>query len=316
MSSTDVYDVLIAGAGPAGMTAAMWCVELGMGKVLLLEEKNELGGQLNEINNRVDNYPGIRAANGKEIRDLFLRSLEPYSLDILLNTHIDNIDLLTKRVQLNDGDVLTGRALIIATGVRRRRLGIEGEHEFEGRGILRSGAGERESVRNRRVVIVGGGDAALENALILSEFAREVTVIHRRRDFSARSEFVELARKLRNVKFEFETVVERILGNDAVEHVVLKNVNSLESHVSEIDYILIRIGVEPNSDLLIGQGESDERGYLVVDSACRTSIPGVFVAGDLANPVSPTIATAVGMGAAAAKAAKQFLHSVQNIEHF
>jgi thioredoxin reductase (NADPH) len=308
MATSTEHDVLIIGGGPAGMTAAMWCAELGM-RTLVIDEKPELGGQLLGIYNRIDNYPGLFAVNGREIRDVFLRSIARTRFDTRLNMRALKSDLSLKQILLDNGESISGRAMIIATGVRRRKLGVEGENEFAGKGVLESGAGEKEKVRDKRVVIVGGGDAALENALILSKFAREVTVVHRRSQFSARDEFVNTVRGSDNVRFEFETVVQQIIGNNSVEGIVLKKANAPETHVVETDYLLVRIGVEPNSDLFIGRAVADKRGYAVVDSACLTTISGVFIAGDVANPTSPTIATAVGMGAAAAKAAHQFLTS-------
>jgi thioredoxin reductase (NADPH) len=308
MVLSEGHDVLIIGGGPAGMTAAMWCAELGL-NTLLLDEKNELGGQLLWIFNRIDNYPGAFAADGRELRDLFLRSISRSSFETRLNVRVNGIDPSSKQIVLSSGETLSGKAIIVATGVRRRKLGAPGEDEFAGRGVMASGAGEKEKVRDKRVVIVGGGDAALENALILSEFAREVTVVHRRDRFSARGEFVDAARKRKNVRFELQTVVQRIAGNDVVEAIELRNVDRSEPFLLETDNVLIRIGVEPNSGLLNRQIDMDERGYALVDAACRTSISGVFIAGDGANPTSPTIATAVGMGATAAKGAYESLAS-------
>jgi len=141
----------------------------------------------------------------------------------------------------------------------------------------------------------------------VSELASDVTLVHRKDRFSARDEFVKAAHERKNVRFECEAVVQKIEGNNVVEGVQLLELGTGKTHFLEADKVLIRIGVEPNSELLSGEVTIDENGYAVVDFACRTSIPGVFIAGDVANPVSPTIATAVGMGAAAAKAARQFL---------
>ena len=306
MASTTHYDVMIVGGGPAGMTAAMWCAELGV-NALLIDENEELGGQLGSIYNRIENYPGVFASNGRELRDLMLKSINRLPFERRLDARVIKADLPSKQLVLNTGETLAGKAVILATGIRRRKLGVEGEDEFAGRGIMASGAGEREGVRDKRVVIVGGGDAALENTLILSDLASEVTLVHRKDRFSAREKFVKAARDQKNVRFEPVTVVQKIVGNDAVEGVQLLKLDTGKSHYLETDKILIRIGVEPNSELFGGRVAVDENRYAVVDAACRTSIPGVLIAGDVANPVSPTIATAVGMGAAAAKAAQAFL---------
>ena len=307
------HDVLIFGGGPAGMTAAMWCAQIGMSP-LLIDQKDQLGGQLLTIYNPIDNYPGVPAANGKELCDLFVRSIERCSFETQLKTRVIKVDLASKHIVLESRESLFGKAIIIATGVRRRKLGVEGEDEFGGRGILESGVGEKEKVRDRRVVIIGGGDAALENAVVLSDFAREVTLVHRRDSFSARDEFTNAVRGKKNVRIELQTIVEQIVGNEVVEGIVLKRADSLTSYFLETDHALIRIGTEPNSDLFREQVKIDEQGYAVVDVSCQSSIPGIFIAGDLANPASPTIATAIGMGATAAKAAHEFLR-VQNNVH-
>jgi thioredoxin reductase (NADPH) len=306
MARNSNHEVMIIGGGVAGMTAAMWCAELGM-NALLIDENEDLGGQLLWIYNRIENYPGIFANNGRELRDLLTKSLTRLPFERRLNTRATKVDLSSKHIVLNSGEMLSGKAIILATGVRRRKLGVEGEDEFAGRGVMASGAGERETVRDKRVVIVGGGDAAFENALILSELASELTLVHRKDRFSARDEFVNAVRERKYIQLEREAVVQKIVGNDMVEGVQLLRLETGKSHYFETDNVLVRIGVEPNSELLSGQVAVDENHYAVVDVACRTSIPGVFIAGDIANPVSPTIATAVGMGAAAAKAAHQFL---------
>src|SRR5688572_8722784 len=240
MVSGTAYDVLILGGGPTGMTAAMWSAELGLNSVLI-EQSGEFGGQFGRIFNRIENYPGVSAADGNELRDLFLRSLDGCQFEKRSNTQVVKIDLAAKQMFLEKGESLTGRTVIVATGVRRRKLGIDGEDAFEGRGVMTSGTGEKERVRGKRVVIVGGGDAALENSLILSEFAREVTVIHRRNDLSAREEFVNAARERTNVRFEFETVAQRIVGNESVEGIELRKADGSfyllersEEHTSEL----------------------------------------------------------------------------------
>jgi thioredoxin reductase (NADPH) len=306
MAPTPYYDVMIVGGGPAGMTAAMWCAELGL-DALLIDENDELGGQLEWIHNRIENYPGVYANNGRELRDLMVKSINGLSFERRLNTHVIKADLPSKQLVLNSGETLSGKAVIFATGIRRRKLGVEGEDEFAGRGVMASGAKEREAVRGKRVVVVGGGDAALENTLILSELASEVTLVHRTGRFSARDEFVEAARERKNVRFKTGAVVQKIVGNNLVEGVQFLALDTDRSHYLETDHVLIRIGVEPNSELLSGQVAVDGNRYAIVDVAGGTSIPGIFIAGDVANPVSPTIATAVGMGAAAAKAAQAFL---------
>ena len=191
--------------------------------------------------------------------------------------------------------------LIIATGVRRRRLGVPGETDFQGRGILESGTRDKDTVKGKDVVIVGGGDAAAENAVILSQVAKTVTLVHRRNELSARPEFRHEIDRRDNIQILFDTQVRRFVGDSDVT-----GVEVIESGRGEgllpADAVLVRIGVQPNSELFRGTLEMDSHGYVLIDPSCATSASGVFAIGDVASPLAPTLSTAVGMGATAAKA--------------
>ncbi len=300
-------DAMIIGAGPAGLSAAVWCVELGL-KTIIFEKEAEPGGQLLRIFNPVTNYIGVETANGRELRDLFLTSFEKNKPVTRLSAEIAEIDPREKSIVTANGERFTARALIIATGVRRRTLNVPGEDLFQGKGIIESGSNEKEKVFGKTVVIAGGGDAALENALILADTASKVYVIHRRSELSARVEFTERALDHPKIEFRFETVVSRINGNREVEAVELTQISTGKTERLAVDIVLVRIGVEPNSGLLQGKIELDTKGYVLVDSNCETSAPSVYAIGDAANPVAPTISTAAGMGATAAKAIRAWLN--------
>ncbi|HYJ91606.1 MAG TPA: FAD-dependent oxidoreductase, partial [Pyrinomonadaceae bacterium] len=212
-------------------------------------------------------------------------------------------------LELNRGEIVHSRSLILAMGVRRRRLNISGESEFTGKGILTSGAKEKHSVAGKHVVIVGGGDAALENAHILSEFAERVYVVHRRSEFRARPEFVSEARHNRLIALIYDSVLSSIDGDASVRSVTIQNLKTHAQRVIPADAVLIRIGVQPNSELVQGQLELDRSGYVKTDHLCQTSQANVFAVGDIANPTSPTIATAAGNGATAIKAAAPLLNN-------
>ena len=292
-------DVAIIGAGPAGLSALLWCADLGLDAVIV-EQRSEPGGQLLAIHNPITNYLGLKAQDGREMRDLFVKHTDDLLTSQLIYTAVDSIDVQKKEVHLSDGRVIRSAAIVIAAGVRRRSLGIEGETEFQGKGILESGAKEKESVKGKRVVVIGGGDAALENALILGDVADQVTVIHRRDSFRARQEFVDAAESRPNISFLFNAKPSKIAGSNAVEYVEIENEDGRVVRIIA-DAVLIRIGVEPNSELVRSSLKVDAAGYIVVDSQCQTSASGVFAIGDIAEPGSPTISTAVGMGATAAK---------------
>ena len=190
---------------------------------------------------------------------------------------------------------------IASTGVARRKLGVPGETDFEGRGILESGEKEKNKISGKRVLIVGGGDAALENALILSRTAEKVFVVHRRSKFSARDEFVERAARTQNIEFIFQSQVTAIIGNESVEAVDVKGIpNGMISPIS-VNAVLIRVGVEPNTQLFRGQIALNAAGFVCTDNNFSTDLPDVFAIGDAANGLAPTISGAVGMGASVAK---------------
>ena len=293
-------DVIIIGGGAAGLSAALWCDELGL-SALLLEKEAELGGQLLWAYNAIKNHLGIEAENGFEMRDAFIRQIENRRFSVSLQSEVSQLNLEDKTICLESGESFSARALIIATGVRRGKLGVEGEEKFKNKGILASGKRDQNLVRDKRVVIVGGGDAALENALILAEAASEVKVVHRRNNFRARAEFIEAAKKNPQIEFLTETIVRRITGNEQIEAVEMENLQSGKSYLLPADAVLIRIGVEPNTEFLRGKLDLDQYGFIKINSDCETGVKGVFAVGDAANRNAPTVSSAVGMGAAAVK---------------
>ncbi len=303
------FDVAIVGGGPGGLAAALWCGDLGLRSVLI-ERGGDLGGQLLKIHNRVLNYPGIETVNGAELADRMIAQVESLSGIEHLKAEVSKIsdNSIGVEVEFSDGGRILARKAIIATGVSRRKLGIPGEAEFAGRGILESGAKTGSQIAGLVVAIIGGGDAAIENAVILGRYAKKVFVVHRRERSSARRELIDAASGLENVEYIFGTVAARIVGDDQVRALELISTNSNETRRLPIDRLLIRIGVEPNSAPFCGIGRSPD-GYIAVDNVGRTNLPGIFAIGDVANPTAPTIAGAVGQAATAVKAIYQELAS-------
>lgn len=300
----DSFDAVIIGGGPAGLSAAIWCVDLGM-KAVVIEKETEFGGNLLKIYNKIQNYPGLATANGREMRDNFVRTAEGFEFKRRLSSEIVAADLENKIVTLANGTKIAGKAIVIATGTRRRELGIPGEKEFQGRGILDSGVKHKTEVAGKHVIIVGGGDAAVENALILSETAERITLIHRRDRFSARTEFEDAVRARQNVDIKFNSQLEKISGTDRVTSITVTSTVSAVTDRIEADNVLIRIGVQANTEIFRGQIELDKDGYISTLTDCSTSIPNVFAIGDVANPGCASIATASGTGATAARSILQ-----------
>lgn len=299
-NAAKLFDVVIIGGGAAGMSAALWCDELGLA-TLLLEENKELGGQLLRVFNPIKNHLGADAGNGQKLQKIFLRQIKSRKFSIQARRKIVKTNFKRKSITLNGGEQIKWQFLVIATGVRRRTLGVEGEDKFKDHGILESGKRDAKLIKNKRAAIIGGGDAALENALILAKTAAEVTVIHHRENLRARAEFTEKARKNKKIKILTETIVTKFSGGKELESLELNNLATEEVFVLPVEAALLRIGVAPNTEIFRDELEMDTQGYIKINENCETSVENVLAIGDVANPLSPTISSAVGMGATAAK---------------
>ena len=299
-SNTINRDVLIVGGGPGGMSAALWCADLGMTSVII-ERGAELGGQLLTIHNPVSNYLGAASRNGRELCDRFLRSVSAAKCERFAGTEISAVDIATHSVTDAGGVLYTGRAIVFATGVRRRELGVDGETRFAGLGLLDSGIRNRELAAGKRVAVIGGGDAAAENALLLAEYAQSIVLIHRGNRLTARGEFAAAILDHPKIEIRWDAIVQSFNGDARLQSLTLKHDPSGAVETVDVDLGLVRIGVDPNTELLRGKVDLDDRNYVIADSRCETSSPGIYAVGDVANPASPTIATAVGSGATAAK---------------
>ena len=295
-----MHDVIIIGAGPAGLSIAFWCDELGL-DTLVLEQAEQIGGQLHRVYNPISNYLGLKARNGQELLEFFAKDVDAAEFDLWTGTHIASVDLKAKRISLASGEQLQSIAIVIATGVRPRRLGVPGENEFAGKGMIESGARDRQLFAGKDVCVVGGGDAAVENAVLLAEVCPTVTLVHRRKKLRARRELAERLQPNNRVTVFTESVLTRIIGDDEVQAVEIQRKEGLKPFQLAVRGVLIRIGVEPNSELFREQIETDVNGFIAVNSQQETNVPMVFACGDVSNPIAPTISGATGAGATAAK---------------
>jgi thioredoxin reductase (NADPH) len=295
-----MHDVIIIGAGPAGLSAAFWCDELGL-DTLVLEQAAEIGGQLHRVYNPIHNYLGLKTRNGQELLEIFSRDVSEAGFDLWTGTEIESSDLRAKRISLRSGERLQAITIVLATGVRQRALNIPGEKELTGKGMIESAARDRDLFAGKDVCVVGGGDAAVENALLLAEVCPTVTLVHRGRKLRARREFVERLQPNHAVTVFTESVLTRIIGDDHVEAVEILRKDGLKPFQLAVRGVLIRIGVEPNTDLFREQLQLDQRGFITVNSEHETSVPMVFAIGDVSNPNAPTVSGATGAGATAAK---------------
>jgi thioredoxin reductase (NADPH) len=293
------YDVIIFGGGPAGMSALIWCYSLGV-RGVLLEQSPELGGQTLEMSHRVIDYPGLVAENGRELRDHFAAQLDLLQLEYRTACKIEGVNLVERRARL-DGQWLQARGIIIATGARKRRLGIPGEDRFEIRGVSFSATRDHSLYAGKKVSVIGGGDSAVQNSLILARVCPSVTLIHRSDRYRAREDWLKEAQENPRITIINNAEARAIEGGDHVERLIIENTRTREIKAIETEGVFIRVGVTPNTEMFSGQIEMDEAGFIKTDQRQRTSAEMVYAAGDVCRPVSLSVATAVGHGAVAAK---------------
>ncbi len=300
--------VLILGSGPAGFSAALYAARAELNPVILTGM--ELGGQVS-LTYTVENYPGFPdGVGGAELVELFKKQAERFGAQFIFDTAVQ-VDLTQRPfyVRSYQGEYLAD-ALIITTGATPRHLNVPGESELTGRGVSYCATCDGWFFKDKDVVVVGGGDSALEEGIFLTRFARSVTIVHRRDELRAGAILQSRAMNNPKISFIWNSIVTDILGTNAVKSVRLKNVITGEVTEKPTDGVFIFIGHTPNSQLFASQLEMDSHGYLIVDRWMRTSVPGVFAAGEVADPHFRQVITSAGMGAAAAMQAIHYLEEL------
>lgn len=296
---------LVIGSGPAGLSAALYLARANLNPVVLAGM--DLGGQVS-ITYMVENYPGFPdGISGPDLVQAFQKQAERFGAEIVFDMAVEADFSKRPFVVKTYGEEIHADVVIAATGATARKLEIPGEQELTGRGVSYCATCDGHFFQGMDVVVVGGGDSALEEALFLTRYASSVTIIHRRDELRAGAILQERARKNEKISFIWNTVVTEIIGKDAVEAVRLQNRETGEETVFPTKGVFIFIGHTPNSQLFEGQLEMDTQGYVKVDSWMRTSVPGVFAAGELADSHFRQVITSAGMGAAAAMQAIHFL---------
>ncbi|HYQ89196.1 MAG TPA: NAD(P)/FAD-dependent oxidoreductase [Candidatus Binatia bacterium] len=298
MQRTERVDALILGGGMAGLTAALTLQGFGL-ETLLVDEARSPGGQLHEIHAPITDHPFAFGSDGARYASLVLETARRAELSILVGAPVLRVSVRAKSVKRQDG-TLRGRALLIATGLGRRSLGIPGEHELLGHGVSFSANRDRTVYAGKPVVVIGGGTGAVEDALLCSEVGCQVTLLHRSARFRARTDFLARARKDPGIRMITHAEPRRIVGQDNVEAVEYRTKGSRITRSLKTDGVFLRIGWEPRTELLRGQIPLDRGGYVRVGPGGATRVAGVFAAGDVCSPRCPTIANAAGQGAAAA----------------
>ncbi len=298
MQRSQQLDALILGAGPAGLTAALTLQGFGL-EILVVEEAVSPGGQLHEIHAPITDHPFAFGSDGPRYASIVLESARRAELSILVGSPVTRVSARTRTVA-RGRERFHARTLLIATGLKRRWLGIRGERELLGRGVSLSANRDRTVHAGKPVVVIGGGTGAVEDALLCAEVGCQVTLLHRSARFRARTDFLERARKDPGIRIVTNAEARRILGKECVEGVEYRTKHSKIPRTLKADGVFVRIGWEPRTELLRRQLSLDRAGYVRVRPGGATAVPGVFAAGDVCSPRCPTIANASGQGAAAA----------------
>jgi thioredoxin reductase (NADPH) len=299
------YDVVIIGGGPAGLTAGIYTSRDRLSSLLI--ERGVIGGRITDAG-QLDNYPGFpQGISGSELTGLMHQQANKYGLETI-SAEVTDIDTKDERkvVRTTNGDFVA-RAVIIAGGSERVKLGIPGEKEFTGRGVSYCATCDGPFFTGKAVAVVGGGNTAIYEALHLTQFASKVSVIHRRQQLRATAVVQEKARAQPKIEFLLDTVVKAIEGKDSVRRLVLQNVKSGQQSTLDVSGVFMAIGLKPNTGYLTNLLPLDQQGAIITDGQMKTKIAGIFAAGDIRSGSIRQVVAAAGDGAIAAISAKNFI---------
>jgi len=301
-------NVIILGSGPAGLTAALYAARANLNPLIITGP--DLGGQI-ATTTEVENFPGFpQGLTGPELTEYMQKQAERFGARLEFDT-ITSVDLTRPPFKLTGNVEYEARSLIIATGASPRKLGVPGEKELVGRGVSYCATCDGFFFKNKELMVVGGGDSALQEGLFLTKFASKVQIVHRRDSLRAGYALQERARKNDKLSFLWNSVIIKVLGDKTVKSVRLRNVQTGEEYEKPVDGVFVYIGHLPNTDILQGKLAMDEEGYLMVDGKLHTSVPGVFAAGEVHDKWFRQAIVSSGYGCMAAMETEKYLASLE-----
>ena len=304
-----MYDVIIIGAGPAGMTAALYASRSNLS--VLMIERGAPGGQMNNTA-EVENYPGFDSIMGPELAYKMYENVEKFGTENAYGIVMSIEDHGSYKEVICDDKSYEAKAVIIATGCEHRKLGVKGEEEFAGRGVSYCAVCDGAFFKNKRLVVVGGGDSAVEEAIYLTQFASEVVIVHRRDELRAQKIIQDRAFANEKISFVWDTVVEEIVGNEmVVTGVKARNVKTDDVSEIEANGVFIYVGLDPLTEPFKKAGITNEAGWIETDQEMRTKIPGVYAIGDVREKTLRQITTAVGEGGIAGQQVFNYIEELK-----
>ena len=298
-----MYDIIIVGAGPAGLTAAVYARRAG--KSVLVLEKDTFGGQVT-FSPKLENYPGFQEISGNELAQRMLEQAMALGAEIDMDTVTEVLDGEVKTV-VGEAGRYEARSVIIAAGARHRRLNLSGEEEFIGNGISFCAVCDGAFYKDQHVAVIGGGNTALQEVVLLADICKKVTVVQNLAFLTGEEKMIQLLQSKNNIEYIYNTVVTGYEGETSLQAIRLLNTENQATSRLEIDGIFLAIGTAPENDAYQKVAKLNEYGYIVSDESCQTGTPGIFVAGDCRTKAYRQVATAISDGAAAALNACRFL---------
>lgn len=303
------FDTIILGGGPAGLSAAIYASRGAVSTAIV--DLNMLGGQPSNYL-ELENYPGFQVIGGYDLMEKFEEHADKFGVKKFPMQEIQSVDLKTKTIVTNEYE-FKAKTIIIATGAQPMKLGVPGEKEFVGRGVSYCAVCDGAFYKNKVVAVVGGGNAAVEEAMYLTKFADKVYVIHRRNELRADKIVQERAFKNDKIEFIWDSVVKEIKGDNLVNTAVLENVKTKETSNLSVNGVFPYIGMTPNVENISGQLQQDARGFIVTDETMATSVEGVFAIGDVRTTPLRQVITAAADGAIGAVYAVKYLESLKEV---